>query len=667
VDAFEAELAARDPSLRAARGVYFTPAPLVGWLVRSVDALLRRHLGEARGLASRRVHVLDPAAGTGAFLLGAAAHGCARGRLHGREILRGACAAARASLGREADVRAGDALSAELDPRRACAVPDGARLVVLGNPPWRGDAPARGAAIERLMGDYKRTVRVEERQIQRLSNDYVRFFRLAQELVERRGEGIVAFVSDAGYLDGVLFRDVRAELLRVSAAAWVLDLGGGMRRGARAADDGNVFGVTQPVAVGMFVVKRGASAGASAGAGALRYARLTGTRAEKLAALDAGDVTTIRWERVAPAPPLSLFRPARAGAPHDAYARWVPLLEAAGTGDPATDRDDRYGTGVKTRHDSFVVAFDPEEAVAKVRRLAARREPDDVLVRELGLCTTAHFDVRAARARAAADPAELAAHVRPIAYRPFDTRYVVYLRDFVCEPKARTMRHLLEAPDNVALAVLRRDRRETASGYFAGAGLVAKDYVSNADDALVWPMIVVKADGTCEPNLSARWLEAFDGDARAAFAWTYAVLFSPWYRATFAGALAVDFPRLPRPRPRAREALAALVAIGARLLDLHARGAEPLADARGWADGERDARSASRYPAASVSERLSSFRVGAYLPADAWLAARRGRTLGDAEREHHARIVAACAETQALARSVDAAIDASGGYRAVFR
>jgi predicted helicase len=86
---YETFLAAYDPKLRELRGVYYTPEPVVGYIVRSADAFLKRDFKLAQGLAdssrvklrrpkpqgkgqetyeTHRVQILDPACGTGTFL-----------------------------------------------------------------------------------------------------------------------------------------------------------------------------------------------------------------------------------------------------------------------------------------------------------------------------------------------------------------------------------------------------------------------------------------------------------------------------------------------------------------------------------------------------------------------------------------------------------------------
>jgi predicted helicase len=73
---YETFLAEYDPKMREMRGVYYTPEPVVSYIVRSVDKILQTDFGLPKGLAdsskledgSHRVLILDPATGTGTFL-----------------------------------------------------------------------------------------------------------------------------------------------------------------------------------------------------------------------------------------------------------------------------------------------------------------------------------------------------------------------------------------------------------------------------------------------------------------------------------------------------------------------------------------------------------------------------------------------------------------------
>jgi len=59
---YETFLAAYDPRLREARGVYYTPTPVASYIVRSLDHLLRTRFGCPNGLAdSTQIEIDDPA------------------------------------------------------------------------------------------------------------------------------------------------------------------------------------------------------------------------------------------------------------------------------------------------------------------------------------------------------------------------------------------------------------------------------------------------------------------------------------------------------------------------------------------------------------------------------------------------------------------------------
>ena len=557
---YETFLAAYDPKLRKARGVYYTPEPVVSYIVRSVDHLLKTRFGCPKGLADTatveyereeenggkpkkvkasapRVLILDPACGTGTFLYAVIDHireefvrqgnagmwsGYVRKhllpRIFGFELLMAPYAVAHFKLGMQlaghdlhpaqrekwaydfsGDERLGVFLTNILEEaeRRAQmefgflrTLTEEANasvrikrelpiLAVIGNPPYSGISANSSKWIEGLMEDYKVTVRGEERQIQRLSNDYVKFIRFAQWRLELTGQGILSFITDSGYLDGILFRDMRHVLLRTYSEIFILNLHGVAVRGPNKVQvkDQNVFDIQQGVAIGVFVKERG-----KVGQARVRYADIHGSRQHKYQVLDRTTFSETQWQELSPRSPAWYLVPAGSDADYESFPRFTEII---GTGNPKHDRDTRYGTGIKTRHDEFVIGWSPEDAVRRVKQIADRDETDAELIRELKLCTTSHFDIQRARKRV--KDSDLLSHVRCIAYRPFDCRYVVYLREFVCEPKSETMRHLA-GRDNVAIGVLRRDRKELASGFFTARGLIAKDMVSNLDDALVWSL-----------------------------------------------------------------------------------------------------------------------------------------------------------------------------------
>jgi hypothetical protein len=633
---YETFLAAYDRKMRELRGVYYTPEAVVSYIVRSLDHLLKTRFNRPKGLADENTLILDPACGTGTFLYFviqqiyqkfAAQKGAWDGyvaqhllnRVFGFELLMAPYAVAHLKLGMElqetgysfgSDQRLGIYLTNTLEEAAkrseklfAQWISDEANaaaeikrdlpiMVVMGNPPYSGISANSGKWIDSLMEDYKETVRGEERQIQRLSNDYVKFIRFGQWRLERTGHGILAFITDSGYLDGILFRDMRKVLLDVYSEIFVLNLHGVSVRGPQNIQvaDQNVFDIQQGVAIAIFLKEEGKT-----GRAKVHYADIFGSREHKYRILSETTIADTSWHELLPRPPSCYFVPV--GSDID-YESWPSFTHIIGSGNPKEDRDIRYGTGIKTRHDEFVIGWSPEDAVRRVKQIADRSETDEQLIQELKLCTTAHFDI--GRARERARDADLLSYVLPIAYRPFDQRHLVYLREFVCEPKLETMRHLLHS-DNIAIGVLRRDRKELGAGFFAAAGLIAKDMVSNLDDALVWPLYVYpnrleKTQGQSEldvntalrgagkdgrrPNLNPKFVADLEkrlglkfvpegavlgrgglgppetpGARRAplpntfgpedVFHYIYAVFHSPTYRSRYAEFLKIDFPRVP--------------------------------------------------------------------------------------------------------------------------
>jgi len=310
---YETFLTQYDPKLRELRGVYYTPEPVVSYIVRSVDYLLREHFdcpdgladtstttytyvdeeGETRTKKSPRVLLLDPACGTGTFSYTIIDHiretyrktgnagmwsGYVREhllpRLFGFELLMAPYAVAHLKLGMqlaaldlpkeersnwaydfESDERLGVYLTNTLEQafsrsklllggfisdeanEAARVKQDYPVMVVLGNPPYFGHSATKGEWVTDLLhGDDGRSGKkvgnyfevdgkpLGERNPKWLNDDYVKFIRFAQWRIEQTGYGILAFITNHGYLDNPTFRGMRQSLMQSFDDIYVLDL-----------------------------------------------------------------------------------------------------------------------------------------------------------------------------------------------------------------------------------------------------------------------------------------------------------------------------------------------------------------------------------------------------------------------------------------------------------
>src|SRR3546814_356200 len=85
-----------------------------------------------------------------------------------------------------------------------------------------------------------------------LSDDYVKFIRFGEHMIERNGKGVLAFITNHGYLDNPTFLDMRDHLRKTFDRIYVLDLHGNAKKKEVAPDgspDKNVFDIQQGVAI----------------------------------------------------------------------------------------------------------------------------------------------------------------------------------------------------------------------------------------------------------------------------------------------------------------------------------------------------------------------------------------------------------------------------------
>ena len=260
---YEPFLEAFDPALRKQLGVWYTPAEVVRYMVARVDRALKDDLGIADGLAAENVYVLDPCCGTGAYLAevlrriaanlegrgmgaltGARVKKAAMERVFGFEIMPAPFVVAHlqvgltmqgldAPLSEDGAERAGVFLTNALtgwEPRVQKPLPfpeleeerdraervkqDAPVLVILGNPPYNGFASMAVEEERELSTAYRTTKRVRRPEGQGLNDLYVRFFRMAERrIAEKTGRGVVCFISNYSWLDGLSFTGMRERFL----------------------------------------------------------------------------------------------------------------------------------------------------------------------------------------------------------------------------------------------------------------------------------------------------------------------------------------------------------------------------------------------------------------------------------------------------------------------
>jgi len=280
-----------DPKEKKLRGVFYTPEPVVKYIVRSIDYLLKEKFDKPLGLADEDVYILDPACGTGTFLyfvIDQIYHNvCAHlgqgawksyvqerllGRVFGFELLMAPYTIAHMKLSIQlrdlgydfsGEERLGIYLTNSLEEAIELAEGQlrlGIERTIAEESEAAGDIKRTkpimvvlGTHIEQLMDRYKEAVR-GERNIQPLSDDYIKFIRFAHDRIERTGYGIVGMITNHAYLSGLIHRGMREELMKTFPEIYVLDLHGNVRIGETTPEGGkdeNVFDIQQGVAISL--------------------------------------------------------------------------------------------------------------------------------------------------------------------------------------------------------------------------------------------------------------------------------------------------------------------------------------------------------------------------------------------------------------------------------
>jgi predicted helicase len=770
---YELFLKEYDAKKRMQRGVFYTPRPVVSFIVRSIHELLRTAFDLEDGLADistwgevtkRRgdvkmpagveasqsfIQILDPATGTGTFLVEAIdlihktlvtkwkAQGYGDNkinslwneyvpkhllpRLHGYELLMAPYAIAHLKIGLKlyetgyrfgSKERARIYLTNALEPphdfsgrfeflipalaHEAQAVNEIKRkqnfTVVMGNPPYAKLSQNQGEWIDSMMERYKTTIKKEEIQRQALSNDYVKFFCLASTLLERAGAYVLGMITDNSYLDGPLFRDMRENLIECYQRIHITDLGGNSRRTDATAADQNVFDIQQGVAIFL-----GTTLGKTSRRVQLVVVR--GSRDEKASWLSSNTSRTADTLELSPAAPQRYFVPTSAESLPE-WETWLPLPQIFAGGIRSGRPLPFNGAALATRHDALAIAFTREALRDNLESFFDKSKSHRTLDERFGLCSSSHFDFK--RARSELTLAEAEACIRPILYRPFDKRYVVYHPLILGEPRAEVMKHLLAG--SLALLSTRRVTGKPYDNVFVCRGLVEYKAVTHDRNTQVFPLKLVQSDDSgslfssgqgklglsnISPDVLGHWKDRLNiQSSEQVFYSIYAILFSPEYRRRFREGLQRDYARVPQ--PLSPDLNRELMKLGSKLISLHLMDSpvlddvittyvgpkKPEVESVRWSDNTvwLDATAPKKGQLAvlgtvgvhGVPEAVWNFHIGGYQVCEKWLKDRKGRTLSNADVAHYQKIVLALTETIRLMKEIDEVIETHGGWPGAF-
>ena len=649
---YELFLKEYDAKKRMQRGVFYTPRPVVSYIVRSVHELLQTEFGLADGLADtatwgematrnadltipegvkpddRFVTILDPATGTGTFLVEAIevihrtlvekwkCEGDGEEkildlwndyvpehllpRLHGYELLMAPYAIAHLKIGLKlhetgyrfkSSGRTRIYLTNALEPAHdfssqlEFAIPALAHeaqavnavkreqrfTVVIGNPPYSTISQNRNEWIRSLVDLYFELDdgRMEERgNRNQLQDDYVKFYRFAHHLTA--AGGVVGLITNGSYLRGPWFRGMRYQLLRAFDRIDVLDLHGGLSHSLDQREvDQNVFEITTPVAIALLLRKSQNRRGSCA-----TYSDVLGSRQSKYDFLAARSRSELASQTLSPGR-KNQWR----FVPHDPtgqeeWSAWTALPELFKS----------WGAGVLTNRNGLAVDEDRHALLKKIRRFADLSVPDAVVEEQYGFSSNYQWDTgRARKAFASRSVRDLA---EPYTFRPFDFQWIYWHSNVVYNMRGDKMEVFRQEGPPLGLMFSRNTRHGYYSNIYITRRIADRHCMEEANVAPLYSQVV---DGLFpqapESNLSGRAVSGVTdgfglrliperrGDLSTTcgtedfLSFVYGVLHSEDYRARYSGFLKIDFPRLPL--TSSLELFRELARLGGEIVALH--------------------------------------------------------------------------------------------------
>jgi predicted helicase len=743
---YETFLSEYDPKLRKARGVWYTPQPVVDFIVRAVDDILKSEFGLKEGLADtsktkikvnlqatdkrykaniktveeevHRVQILDPATGTGTFLAEVVKHIHKKfegqegiwsnyvethllPRLNGFELLMASYAMAHLKLDllltetgfkpkKEQRLRVyltnsleeshpdtgtlfANWLSSEANEanriKRETPV-----MVVIGNPPYSISSTNKGAWIENLISDYKTDL--NEKNIQALSDDYVKFIRYGQHFVDKNGTGILAYISNNSFLDGIIHRQMRRNLLQSFDKIFILDLHGNAKK--KESDlsgkaDQNVFDIMQGVSINIFV-KTGRKKKNELSQ--VFHSDSVGSREEKYINLNTNELKDIQWQRLDCIAPQFYFVRKNFEGKND-YNQGFKINELFKLN----------ANGIKTQRDDASISFTIQESDAL---LSDFKNLDEEALR----IKYNYVDVRDWKISFAQNDIKQNPIIsRKILYRPFDLRAMIYTgktKGIMGYPRLNVMRHMI-TEKNYGLILVSQPQAANLN-FFDSIFItdcIADTNMYRRGGPSVFPLYFYSAaDDNPKLIKSVERLPNFDqteikkiaehlklkftnekGQSNNVFCpldlleYIYAILHSNNYREKYKEFLKIDFPRIPYPKDPKK--FWQLVELGGELRQLHLLESLSVQKyiTKYPVDGDNIVGKIkyengnvlindSQY-FANVPEIAWNFYIGGYQPAQKWLKDRKDRELSYDDILHYQKIIVALTETDRIMKEID--------------
>ncbi|CAM3265725.1 type ISP restriction/modification enzyme [Empedobacter stercoris] len=739
---YETFLSEYDPKLRKSRGVWYTPQPVVNFIVRAVDDILKTEFDLPQGLADtskttikvntqtadkrsatgykqmeqevHKVQILDPATGTGTFLAEVVKHIHKKfhgqqgiwsnyvethllPRLNGFELLMASYAMAHLKLDllltetgfkptsnqrfkvyltnsleehhQDTGTLFANWLSTEANEANHIKR-DTPVMCVIGNPPYAVSSTNKNDWIQDLISDYKKNL--NERKIN-LDDDYIKFIRYGQHYIEKNGSGVLAYISNNSFIDGITHRQMRKHLLETFDKIYILDLHGNAKKKEVCPDgspDQNVFDIMQGVSINIFVKTDKKK---KTQLGEVYHFDLQGKRNHKYETLNNSTISNMKWAKLEFKKPYYFFVP-KDFESEEIYKQGFKI-------------DNLFqvnNSGVSTDRDSLFLDNNPNKLTERIKILL-NGEYESKFKDEYNVNDSSGYPLlkRILKKEFSSE------FIIDYHYRPFDIKKIYFDKTIISRPAKDISHHFNR--ENIYLIVPRQVNKEfhhifssrlicdsniTSSARLFGAGKLFPLYLypeSNGQQT-------IEQTEERTPNLKAEIVNQIAENLGLTFTnekettvntfapidildYIYAVLHSPKYREKYKEFLKIDFPRVPYPKDL--DTFWQLVKVGGEIRQIHLLESpkveqyitqypidgDNVVGKTKFQDGKVYINETQYFD--NVPQIAWEFYIGGYQPAQKWLKDRKDRKLEFDDILHYQKIIVALSETDKLMKEID--------------
>ena len=724
---YESFLNSYNSKLQKRRGVYYTPSPIVNYIVNSVDCILKSQFNN-NGLADDKALVLDPATGTASFLQqvikkikskykkndglwDAYVSGSLLERIFGFEILMAPYAIAHLKLGLQLkdtgytfkkNQRLGIYLTNTLEQianksqemvfKWISAEADAATeikrekpiMVVLGNPPYRGESANQGEWITNLMRGYDTITKTKttnyfeldnkplgEKNPKWLNDDYVKFIRFGEWRIEQTGHGVLAFITNHSFLDNPTFRGMRESLLQSFDELYLIDLHGSSKKkedipeGIR---DENVFDIQQGVSINIFIKKKESSNNTLA---RVFRADLWGTKEDKYSWLDVNSIETTNFQEIKPKLPFYLFAERDENIEQE-YKKGVSVK----------DLFIKSSVGITTGRDNLTIDFNEDKLHSKIRKFKEFKGTKKQLESQFEIKVSNEWNFKEAITMLNKERTGVKS-IKPITYRPFDNRFIFYHSAVVRRTRNKIMKHMIDI-ENIALVSARSNKSSIQDQFFVTKFMTECKAGEASTQSAIFPLYrsIEKTPmfkGEHISNMDKYYIDKISSFLKnkyidkILFQYMYGLFYSSQYRKRYSDFLKVDFPKVLVFKNR--KLFNQISQLGDRLIKLHTQSVEKLESSSKFPQKGNNLVENIKYSITSqkleinekqyfsnIPPEVWSYKIGGYEVLSKFLTSREGHNLSVQEILQVIQIVEIIKQTIALSKDVDHLIESKGGF-----